>query len=1253
MSTLQETPATQSAVPPRSSGEETIDLTRLLKPVASLKLSVVLFALGIFLVLAGTLAQVDKDIWEVVSGYFRCWLAWIPFQVFFPRTWFPQMQNIPGGIWFPGGWTIGGLMTLNLLAAHSLRFKVQAKGPRFLWGLAITAVGIVMTWAVIEFGTARDAIYETSSFNVENYWNILCFSLLIPAFGCGIAATKFSSQPKKKTEFWTYSILCLLLMGMSFFLIAGGDAVRLDNASMRILWQLIQATVAGGVLLGGCLLLFKKRAGIVLLHAGVLLLMANELVVHQLHEEGNIVLEEGQTTNFVRDIRSAELAFVDRSDEKQDVQTVVPASLLTALAEGEALVDEQLPFDIGVRAYYPNADLKRREAGDDNPGTFGLATTHSIVPARKSAGTDSNADYPAAYIDLVDKETGDIVETALVSALAASVDQVDSVDVGGKSYDVALRFKRNYKPYSIHLIDVRKDDYIGTNTPMNYSSEVRLVDETRNEDRRIKIWMNNPLRFAGETFYQSGYNNLGGKEITTLQVVTNEGWMIPYVACMIVAIGMLYQFGQSLMRFLDRMVTGRVPVNAEDESEAKAGRDWRGLIIGSIPAVLLVGLFGYWLNGLATPPEPEAGEMNLYAFGQIPVVYEGRVQPIDTLARNSMRILSNRETIKPEPEYDKEGEKQAEETAEAAGEEKPSSTSAVQWLLELASGDPQAMQRPVIRIDSDEVLSTLGLERRKSHRYTLREIQPGIQKLIPAVKEARELNQKAPEQLSVYQRKVLELERKLGLVDLLSQSFLSPPIDPSAGGVGDQIKFALSQVRALDERQPPLIVPPVASSTKELDAALKRDDWETYSKAFLLDILYAGAFQSEANPFSSKFAEILLAFQDENAKSFNTSVKEYRGLLNEYKIEDVDPEMLTYEAHFNSFSPFFWPAFIYIFAFILAVFSWLVPSAVTPLNRAALGLILLTFAVHTWAIWARIQISGRPPVTNLYSSAVFIGWAAVLFGVVMELVFKRGIGNVLAAVAGFGSLWIAHGLAGDGDTFKVLQAVLDTQFWLSTHVVCVTLGYAATYVAGLLGVIFVTRRNPLALVAVVAAVGAAVGLQHYDSIPVLVRNVGPYLLAVPLALVPMYLLYGAPQIRLPETLEKNLARMIYGTLCFALWFSFVGTVLGGLWADDSWGRFWGWDPKENGALIIVLWNALVLHARWDKIIKDRGLALLAIAGNITTAWSWFGVNELGVGLHSYGFTEGVLFYLSLFVLSQLALIVIGAWGTAKSEPAAG
>ena len=101
--------------------------------------------------------------------------------------------------------------------------------------------------------------------------------------------------------------------------------------------------------------------------------------------------------------------------------------------------------------------------------------------------------------------------------------------------------------------------------------------------------------------------------------------------------------------------------------------------------------------------------------------------------------------------------------------------------------------------------------------------------------------------------------------------------------------------------------------------------------------------------------------------------------------------------------------------------------------------------------------------------------------------------------------------------------------------------------------------------------------------------------------------------------------MVYGIVCFATFFSFVGTVLGGIWADQSWGRFWGWDPKENGALIIVLWNAIILHARWGGMVQQRGLMCLAIFGNVVTAWSWFGVNMLGVGLHSYGFTEAAFF----------------------------
>jgi ABC-type transport system involved in cytochrome c biogenesis permease subunit len=223
-----------------------------------------------------------------------------------------------------------------------------------------------------------------------------------------------------------------------------------------------------------------------------------------------------------------------------------------------------------------------------------------------------------------------------------------------------------------------------------------------------------------------------------------------------------------------------------------------------------------------------------------------------------------------------------------------------------------------------------------------------------------------------------------------------------------------------------------------------------------------------------------------------------------------------------------------------------------------------------------------------------------------EFVFRIGVGNIVAAIAGFLTLQIAYRLAGDGDTFVVLQAVLDTQFWLATHVVLITLGYSATFVAGGLGL--------------------------------------------------MYVIKGLITPNLAPEEGKDLARMIYGTLCFAIFFSFVGTVLGGLWADDSWGRFWGWDPKENGALIIVLWNAIVLHARWGGLAKERGLALLAIGGNICTAWSWFGVNQLGVGLHSYGFTQGVLLMLWIFGGLNLAVIAAGCiprhlWMSSRDDPA--
>ena len=172
---------------------------------------------------------------------------------------------------------------------------------------------------------------------------------------------------------------------------------------------------------------------------------------------------------------------------------------------------------------------------------------------------------------------------------------------------------------------------------------------------------------------------------------------------------------------------------------------------------------------------------------------------------------------------------------------------------------------------------------------------------------------------------------------------------------------------------------------------------------------------------------------------------------------------------------------------------------------------------------------------------------------------------------------------------EMMQAVLDTNFWLATHVVCVTIGYAATFLAGFLALIYVLR--------------------------------------------------GVFTPSLESETAKSLARMVYGIVCFATLFSFVGTVLGGIWADQSWGRFWGWDSKENGALMIVVWNAIILHCRWGGLVRDRGLVTLALFGNIVTAWSWFGVNMLGIGLHSYGFMDEAFNALRWFAILQVLFML--------------
>ena len=258
---------------------------------------------------------------------------------------------------------------------------------------------------------------------------------------------------------------------------------------------------------------------------------------------------------------------------------------------------------------------------------------------------------------------------------------------------------------------------------------------------------------------------------------------------------------------------------------------------------------------------------------------------------------------------------------------------------------------------------------------------------------------------------------------------------------------------------------------------------------------------------------------------------------------------------------------------------------------ALLYIFLTGFAIHVMGIVSRIIIMQRPPVTSLYETFPFVAAISILAALFIERFNKRGIGLLTASMLGVILLHIANRYAAEGDTMRMLVAVLDSNFWLSTHVVTVTIGYSACLLAGAIGHVWLIR-----------------------------------------ALIPC----GADK---PERL-KEIAKMIYGTLCFGLLFSFIGTVLGGIWADQSWGRFWGWDPKENGALLIVIWCIILLHAKHWGYIRNLGIAQGSIFGAIVVALAWFGVNLLNVGLHSYGFTDGAANKLFAYCGGELLFMLV-------------
>lgn len=574
--------------------------------------------------------------------------------------------------------------------------------------------------------------------------------------------------------------------------------------------------------------------------------------------------------------------------------------------------------------------------------------------------------------------------------------------------------------------------------------------------------------------------------------------------------------------------------------------------------------------------EPEKG-FHAREFGSLPVLMNGRIQPLDSVARNALLQIRTRQSV-----FIPDG-------GGANGFSKGRNLTATEWLMGVLMKPEMANEQKVFRIDNPELLALLKLPEKEKY-FSFNELLLNYEEIRRQSQRVEEEKREAQGR-TAFEKQVVKLLDSMTLYQRLTVTIRPPESSDFAEeleecennitkirkGEADSNTFA--RLSSLFSRYGMMAD---YGCFRAIPPGDGQNNWETAGSS-LTNLVRAEAVDSALK----KYAEMTSAYSQNRPEDFNAALAYYNRLLE--RRGAAGRTRARYEFFYNRIAPFYKALVIYAMGFVFACVSWFNFS--TWLRRLALYLVLVAWCIHSFGMIFRMVLEGRPPVTNLYSSAVFIGWGAAALGMVLEKIYRDGIGSAIASTAGFLTLIIAHNLALGGDTMEMLRAVLDTNFWLATHVTVVTLGYSATFVAGFLAIIYVIR--------------------------------------------------GLFTRSLSVTTSRSLGRMVYGIVCFATLFSFTGTILGGIWADQSWGRFWGWDPKENGALLIVLWNAVILHARWGGMVRERGLMLMAITGNIVTGWSWFGVNMLGIGLHSYGFTDQAFWWLLAFAVSQIVLIALG------------
>lgn len=597
------------------------------------------------------------------------------------------------------------------------------------------------------------------------------------------------------------------------------------------------------------------------------------------------------------------------------------------------------------------------------------------------------------------------------------------------------------------------------------------------------------------------------------------------------------------------------------------------------------------------------------AFGRIPVMDLGRVKPMEVYGGLRMLMLNGKRKL------------------ELANGE---TQGPAEWTLDVIFFPDASRNTPFIRIENDEVLSTVGLdtgEHRKRDWYTYNELFPA-RTLIAQRAEA--ISQKDKADQSPVERQLLKLgldldnlESMLGMLDPLRvdydvsasprlvEIFTDGKVDnvldvldhrpgiaalmTEDGAEADAAQQLLSDAFTAIERSKvmggwgPGFVPPV-------EGMQTGEAWWRVRDLSDLAMLDFGETEFDID---EGLKTLRLLDKVEDAKrdpvAFTAAVEELLAHQEALTADSDLPMHIGAEVHLYRFKPFINALVLFLLGFIVMLLASVAKGGKwgdwVGWTTGSLAMLLLV-----WGIVLRCVVRERPPVVTLYDTILFVTAIAVGACLVTEWITRMrvalGTGLVLGVIGMFlASSYEVVEVQSAGDTMATVVAVLDTNYYLAIHVTTIAMGYSGGLFAGALAHVWL--------------LGKLFGLRRGDG-----------------------------------KFYRGLARMVYGVLCFSLFFSLFGTVMGGVWANDSWGRFWGWDPKENGALLICIWLLLTVHLRLGGYIRDRGVCCMAIGAGMVVAASWWGVNLLNVGLHSYGFTSGVAKFLYIFWGSQGLVLVL-------------